>query len=95
MTKEFLPIIRFAKDWRVYKRKQKQAMVLRSQKNLEYICDSLSTVHLLRSNEENVYQEVAAIFRRKQYRQTQERRVSRCLGIIVRATAVLVKLAWV
>lgn len=50
---------------RVYKRKQKQAMALRSQKNLEYICDSLSTVHLLRSNEENVYQEVAAIFRRK------------------------------
>lgn len=50
---------------RVYKRKQKQAMVFRSQKNLEYICDSLSTVYLLRSNEENVYQEVAAIFRRK------------------------------
>lgn len=50
---------------RVYKRKQKQATVLRSQRNLEYICDSLSTVHLLRSNTENVYQEVAAVFERK------------------------------
>lgn len=50
---------------RVYKRKQKQAMVLRSQKNLEYICDGLSTVYLLRANTENVYQEVAAIFERK------------------------------
>lgn len=50
---------------RVYKRKQKQAMVLRSQQNLGYICDSLSTVHLLRSTTENVYQEVATIFERK------------------------------
>ena len=40
-------------------------MVLRSQKNLEYICDGLSTVYLLRANTENVYQEVAAIFERK------------------------------
>lgn len=50
---------------RVYKRKQKQAMVLRSQKSLGYICDSLSTVHLLRTNTGNVYQEVAAMFDRK------------------------------
>lgn len=50
---------------RVYKRKQKQAMVLRSQKNLEYICDGLSTVHLLRTNMENVYLGVAAIFERR------------------------------
>ena len=50
---------------RVYKRKQKQAMVLRSQENLKYICDGLSTVYLLRANAENVYQEVAAIFERK------------------------------
>lgn len=50
---------------RVYKRKQKQATVLRSQKNLGYICDSLSTVHLLRANAENVYKEVAAVFERK------------------------------
>lgn len=49
---------------RVYKRKQKQAMVLQSQKNLEYICDGLSTVYLLRANAENVYEGVAAIFER-------------------------------
>ena len=50
---------------RVYKRKQKQAIVLRSQKSLEYICDGLSTVYLLRNNTRNVYQEIAAIFERK------------------------------
>lgn len=50
---------------RVYKRKQKQATVLRSQRSLGYICDSLSTVHLLRTNGENVYQEVTAVFERK------------------------------
>ena len=50
---------------RVYKRKQKQAIVLRSQKSLEYICDGLSTVYLLRNKTGNVYQEIAAIFERK------------------------------
>lgn len=50
---------------RIYKRKQKQAMVLRSQNNLRYICDGLSTVHLLRLNTENVYKEVATVFERK------------------------------
>ncbi len=40
-------------------------MVLRSQKNLGYICDGLSTVHLLRTDARNVYQEIAAIFERK------------------------------
>lgn len=49
----------------VYKRKQKQAMVLRSQKKLGYICDGLSTVHLLRTDDRNVYQEIATIFERK------------------------------
>lgn len=49
---------------RVYKRKQKQAMVLRSLQNLGYICDGLSTVHLLRADGKNVYQEVTAIFER-------------------------------
>lgn len=57
---------------RVYKRKQKQAMVLRSQQNLGYICDSLSTVYLLRSNAGNVYEEVAAVFERKRPSKPQE-----------------------
>ena len=53
------------KPARVYKRKQKQAMVLRSQKSLGYICDGLSTVHLLRTDARNVYQEITAIFEHK------------------------------
>ena len=47
---------------RVYKRKQKQAVTLRSQENLCYICDGLSIVYLLRSNDENVYQKIAEIY---------------------------------
>ena len=50
---------------RVYKRKQKQAVTLRSQENLCYICDGLSIVYLLHSNEENVYQKIAEIYDRE------------------------------
>lgn len=50
---------------RVYKRKQKQVVTLRSQENLCYICDGLSIVYLLRSNEENVYQKIAEIYDRE------------------------------
>lgn len=50
---------------RVFKRKQKQAMVLRSQNNLGYICDGLSIVNLLRTKENSVYQEVSSIFERR------------------------------
>lgn len=49
---------------RVFKRKQKQAMTFRSQENLEYICDGLSIIHLLRSRNENVYKKVCDIFER-------------------------------
>ena len=50
---------------RVYKRKQKQAITLRSQKSLEYICDGLSIVYLLRSKEKSVYKEICNIYSRK------------------------------
>ena len=50
---------------RVYKRKQRQAVTLRSQENLCYICDSLSIVLLLRSNGENVCKEIAEIYGRE------------------------------
>ena len=50
---------------RVYKRKQKQAVTLRSQENLCYICDGLSVVYLLRANEENVYQKISEIYDRR------------------------------
>lgn len=50
---------------RVFKRKQKQAIALRSKENLGYICDGLSIVYLLRSKEASVYQAIADIFERK------------------------------
>lgn len=57
---------------RVYKRKQKQAVTLRSYENLCCICDGLSVVYLLRSQGENVYQKIAEIYRRKRPTRTKE-----------------------
>lgn len=50
---------------RVFKRKQKQAIVLRSKESPEYICDGLNIVYLLRSKGRNVFQEIVKIFERK------------------------------
>ena len=51
---------------RVFKRKQKQAITLRSQNNLGYICDGLSIVYLLRTKEKgSVYQEISDIYERQ------------------------------
>ena len=50
---------------RVFKRKQKQAVTLRSQSNLEYICDGLSIVYLLRKKDGNVYHAISDIYGRK------------------------------
>lgn len=50
---------------RVYKRKQKQAMVFRSFHNFMWLCDALSIVYLLRQNAENVYTEITDIYCRK------------------------------
>lgn len=50
---------------RVFKRKQKQAITLRSQESLCRICDGLSIVYLLRSKEGNVYQEIVDIYERR------------------------------
>lgn len=58
---------------RVFKRKQKQAITIRSQENLEYICDGLSIVYLLRSKEASVYQEIAGIFERKRPSASQDK----------------------
>lgn len=50
---------------RVYKRKQKQAIVLRSFDSFEALCNSLSVLHLLRTgNAENVMNQVAEAFNR-------------------------------
>lgn len=50
---------------RVFKRKQKQAITLRSQDNLGYICDGLSIVYLLRQKEKSVFREIANIYERQ------------------------------
>lgn len=50
---------------RVFKRKQKQAITLRSHENLGYICDGLSIVYLLRAKEKSVYQEITQIYERE------------------------------
>lgn len=50
---------------RVFKRKQKQAITLRSQENLGYICDGLSIVYLLRAKEKSVYDEISQIYERQ------------------------------
>ena len=47
---------------RVFKRKQKQAITLRSQDNLGYICDGLSIVYLLRQKEKSVFREISNIY---------------------------------
>lgn len=50
---------------RVFKRKQKQMMVFRSDKNFMYICDGLSVLKSMRNGEENAYIEVSNIFNRE------------------------------
>lgn len=47
---------------RTIKRKQNQAVTLRSNKSLEYLCDSMSVLFLMRQKENNLYDEVSAIF---------------------------------
>lgn len=49
---------------RQYKRKQKQATVMRSRENFACICDSLSVINTYRRGEENFYQKVINIFER-------------------------------
>lgn len=50
---------------RIYKRKQKQSIVLRSDDNFRYLCDSLSVITSYRyQDRENLYNSVADIFAR-------------------------------
>jgi hypothetical protein len=49
---------------RLYKRKQKQAMVMRSFTSLGYLCNSMSVLYTLRTNEKNIYEQVTEIFNR-------------------------------
>lgn len=47
---------------RYYKRKQKQAVSFRSQDSIEYYCNGMSMLVLMRKNNENVFKKVAEIF---------------------------------
>jgi hypothetical protein len=47
---------------RVYKRKQKQVMTLRSFDSLDYLCRSMGVLDSLRSQNKNVYRSVTEIF---------------------------------
>lgn len=49
---------------RQYKRKQKQAIVMRSEKNFACICDSLSVINTYRREGDNLYDKVKDIFER-------------------------------
>ena len=49
---------------RVYKRKQKQAIVMRSFDHLEYLCKCLSVLYSLRAESKNMYDQVTTIFNR-------------------------------
>jgi len=49
---------------RQYKRKQKQAIVMRSRENFACICDSLSVINTSRREEGNFYHKVINIFGR-------------------------------
>ena len=47
---------------RVYKRKQKQVMTLRSFDSFDYLCRSMSIIALLRTKSKNLYANVTKIF---------------------------------
>lgn len=49
---------------RQYKRKQKQAIVMRSRENFACICDSLSVINTYRKKDGNFYHKVVSIFER-------------------------------
>lgn len=44
------------------KRKQNQAVSLRSIKSLEFLCDSMSVLFLMRQEDGNLYDKVSAVF---------------------------------
>ena len=44
------------------KRKQNQAVSLRSNKSLEFLCDSMSVLFLMRQEDGNLYEKVSAVF---------------------------------
>lgn len=60
----------------MFKRKQKQAITLRSQESLNAICDGLRIVYLLRSRKEDVYQKISEMYERKRQLQIKQEEVA-------------------
>ena len=50
------------RELRKFKRKQKQAVVLRSDSGGQYICDALTIIETARMQHQNVYRTVEAAF---------------------------------
>ncbi|MBQ3797207.1 MAG: hypothetical protein II842_13225 [Butyrivibrio sp.] len=50
------------RELRKFKRKQKQAVVLRSHSGAQYICDALTIIETARMQNKNVYDIVASSF---------------------------------
>lgn len=66
---------------RVYKRKQRQATVLRSDDSFEYLCDSLGLIYTLRHTAGNLYKQVSDIFNRKRYRKKRRKAQQESAGV--------------
>lgn len=50
---------------RNYKRKQKQAIVIRSDDSLGFLCESMSVMYMLKAENKSVYEEITKIFNRE------------------------------
>lgn len=59
---------------RVFKRKQKQAMVFRSFENLSWLCDSMSIVYLLRQDSGNVYRDIVRLYEKPRTRKRRRKK---------------------
>ena len=49
---------------RIYKRKQKQAIVLRSDESFRDLCEDLGVLYSLKNTAQNLYEKVSSIFKR-------------------------------
>lgn len=59
---------------RIFKRKQKQMMVFRSDNNFEYTCESLGILYTIKFEDANLYERVSDIFSRKRYRKKRKKK---------------------
>ena len=55
----------------MFKRKQSQVMTFRSFESLEYLCQSMGTVALLREQGQNLFESITSIFDRSDEKPTE------------------------